>query len=129
MRGRAVRGRLIVGRIVPVLPFTRAEQIVECCAQHIHAGRNEEYFLPLAHRWLPIEIQMPVRVHVGNVLIDKAKLQTLTKNAAPLTFPSIKKPATIGANKPAKFAVQFVKAIKMPANRGVISKWLILKPE
>lgn len=31
-------------------------------------------------------------------------------------------PATIGANKPAKFAVQFVNAIKIPANRGVISK-------
>lgn len=30
-------------------------------------------------------------------------------------------PATIGASRPAKFAVQFVNAIKMPANRGVIS--------
>lgn len=68
-------------------------------------------------------------------------------------------PATIGAKRPAKFAVQFVNAIRMPANLGVISvtkiklkeckcvrteskwifdkctnlgnlpKWLILKPE
>lgn len=45
------------------------------------------------------------------------------------TFPSIRMPATIGASKPAKFAEQFVIDIKMPAKRGVISKWLILKPE
>lgn len=38
------------------------------------------------------------------------------------TFPSIKFPATIGAKRPAKLAVQFVKAIKIPAKRGVISK-------
>lgn len=35
----------------------------------------------------------------------------------------------IGARSPAKFAVQLVIAIKIPAKRGVMSKWLILKPE
>lgn len=38
-------------------------------------------------------------------------------------------PAYIGAKSPAKLAKQFVNAIKIPANRGEISKWLTLKPE
>lgn len=46
-----------------------------------------------------------------------------------LTLPSIRFPAVIGARSPAKFAVQLVIAIKIPAKRGVMSKWLILKPE
>ncbi len=46
-----------------------------------------------------------------------------------LTFPSMIFPATIGAKSPAKFAVQFVKDIKIPAKRGVISRWFILNPE
>lgn len=46
-----------------------------------------------------------------------------------LTFPSIRFPAAMGAKRPAKLAVQFVNDIKIPAKRGVMSKWLILKPE
>lgn len=44
------------------------------------------------------------------------------KNCQIFTFPSIRLPATMGANKPAKLAVQFVNAIKIPAKRGVMSK-------
>lgn len=45
------------------------------------------------------------------------------------TFPLTIFPAYMGANNPARFAKQFVKDIRMPANLGDISKWFTLNPE
>lgn len=38
-------------------------------------------------------------------------------------------PAVMGAKRPARLAKQFVNDIKIPANRGDISKWFTLNPE
>lgn len=38
-------------------------------------------------------------------------------------------PATMGANRPKKLAKQLVNDIKIPAKRGVRSRWFILKPD
>lgn len=38
-------------------------------------------------------------------------------------------PAVSGASRPAKFAMQLVKDMSIPANLGEMSRWLTLKPE
>lgn len=47
-------GRIVIVRcrIVPRLSNARTENVVECCAENVNAGRNEEDDLPLFHRGL-----------------------------------------------------------------------------
>jgi len=69
--------------------------------------------------WL---ILVLVKEHYTTKLGKSEKNYKRVKRGKKLTLPCMSRPAATGASKPARFAVQFVKLIRIPANRGEISK-------
>lgn len=158
----------ICERVIPWLSNARSKNKVECGANKVNDWRYQEHDLSCEiKKWntdMSIDIERlrrrfdqfspAIALSLAGYFrkISWKYLRVLIANrwkklSILLTFPSIKCPAVIGANKPAKllnrnhhklaqmrtsckktishFAEQLLIAIRIPAKRGEISKWLI----